>query len=314
MATIKNKIKGFRKKTLRKLFEMIQKLSFDILPRHYYSGIPDIRELRQEDYWKQSHSMIGIQGKELETQMEFAKECCGRPVQEKLQQGDVYSHACSENGEAGFGFVEADFLFCFIYSKRPKRIVQIGCGVSTSVILMAVREANYEAEIICIDPYPNSFLKKSAQQGQIKLIPEKAQKVPLEILTDLGEQGLLFIDSTHTVKPGSEVNRLIFEVLPRLKTNTYIHFHDIYFPYDYSRGILINDLFFFNETALLYAFLINNQKCILKASLSMLHYEYQDKLKNILPNYHPAPNDFGLQIKGSQGHFPSSAYLQIIDS
>lgn len=312
MSGLKRQIKNFSKQTLRKLFEVAQGFGINILPDHFYSEIPNIKELKQDEYWKAPHTMIGVQGTKIETQLEFVKRCCGEALQERLKKGDIYSFACSENGELGFGPIEADFLFCFISSKRPKRVVQVGCGVSTAVMMLASQEADYELEIICIDPYPTEFLKKYNQLGKIKLISEKAQKVPLDILTDLGESGMLFIDSTHTVKPGSEVNQLILEVLPQLKPGSYVHFHDIYFPYDYKRDLLTKELFFSNESVLLHAFLINNQNYLVKTSLSMLHYAKPDELQKLLPNYKPSPSKFGLEIVNEQGHFPSSTYLQVV--
>ncbi len=310
---LKRKLKNFSKQTLRNLFEVGQGFGINILPRHFYSEIPDIKELRQEEYWKQPRTLVGVKGKEIETQLAFVQECCSEALQERQKKGDIYSYACSQNGELGYGSVEADFLFCFIYSKRPKRVVQVGCGVSTAVMMLASQEANYEIELICIDPYPSEFLKKSAQLGKITLLSEKAQKVPLNILTDLGNNGMLFIDSTHTVKPGSEVNRLILEVLPQLKPGSYVHFHDIYFPYDYKRELLTKDLFFPNESVLLHAFLINNHSYLLKTSLSMLHYAKPEELQKLLPNYKPNPNQFGLEVEDTQAHFPSSTYLQVIE-
>ncbi len=313
MSGLKRKLKNFGKDTLRKLFEVGQGAGINLLPRHFYSEIPDIKELRQEEYWKLPYTMTGVNGKEIKTQLEFVQECCDKALQERLKKGDIYSYACSENGELGYGPIEADFLFCFIYTKRPKRVVQVGCGVSTAVMLLASQEADYELEIICIDPYPTEFLKKSNQGGKITLLSEKAQKVPINILTDLGDSGMLFIDSTHTVKPGSEVNRIILEVLPQLKLGSYVHFHDIYFPYGYKRELLTKDLFFPNESVLLHAFLINNHSYQLKTSLSMLHYATPNELQKLLPNYRPNRNQFGLEVEDTEAHFPSSTYLQVVD-
>lgn len=312
MSGLKRKVKNFSKQTLRKLFEVGQGFGVNILPLHFYSETPNIQELTQEEYWKQPRSMVGVNGAEIETQLEFVKECCSEALQERQKAGDIYSYACSENGELGYGPIEADFLFCFMYSKRPKRVVQVGCGVSTAVMMLASQEANYELEIICIDPYPTKFLKKSNQLGKIKLFSEKAQTVPLNILTDLGDNGMLFIDSTHTVKPGSEVNRIILEALPQLNPGSYVHFHDIYFPYDYKRELMTKDLFFPNESVLLHAFLINNPSYLLKTSLSRLHYATPNELQNLLPNYKPNLNQFGLEVEDTHAHFPSSTYLQVV--
>ena len=307
------KTKDFFKKynIIRKIWEIGQIFGIDILPRHFYSSIPDLRELTKESYWRKPYSMFGIKSAAFDEQVAFIKKCCDSEyLKSRLIRKDIYSHASFENREKGFGSVEGDFLFCFIYSMKPKKIVQVGCGISTAIILLASKEANYKPEIICIEPYPNKFLRMKARDNEITLIAEKAQKLPLDIMTNLGNQGMLFVDSTHTVKPGSEVNVVILEVLPRLSAGSYVHFHDILFPYDYPRLSLTKELFFSNETVLLYAFLINNNNYVIKASLSMLHYARRDELKAFLPDYRPANDNYGLAK--SEGHFPSSIYLQVV--
>ena len=153
------------------------------------------------------------------------------------------------------------------------------------------------------------FLEKADADGRIRLVKEMAQKVDMSISTSLKDGDLFFVDSTHTVKTGSEVNRIILEVLPRLSSGVYVHFHDIYFPYDYKRDVLDGDLFFWSENTLLYAFLVNNSNYSIEASLSMLHYAAPEKLKALIPDYDPQTNDEGLKKEGGQ-HFPSAIYLR----
>lgn len=310
MTTMKRQFKDLGKRGLRRLFEAGQRFGVDILPRHFYSEVPDFHELRAAEEWKRPRTMIGINGIDPRSQLAFVAACCPPEVVARLGQGDVHATACARNGEPGFGPVEADFLHAFIVTHRPGRIVQIGCGVSTAVILQAAREAGYRPELVCVEPYPNAFLREADRAGEIELVPEKAQHVPLDMLTDLGDRGLLFVDSSHTVKPGSEVNRVVLEVLPRLKDGDLVHFHDIYFPYDYQPGLLTEDLFFCNESVLLQAFLTNNPRFSICASLSMLHYEHANEMQVYLPNYRPAVNEYGL--KRSDGHFPASTYLKVV--
>lgn len=310
MPTLKRRFKVLGKQGFRTIFELSQHLGVDILPRHYYSEIPDVNDLRGDDAWKQPRSMVGVNGVAIPDQLRFVADCCPPAVVDRLRSGDIHSHACTQNGEAGFGPVEADFLHAFIATRRPRKVVQVGCGVSTAVILRAAEEAGYTPEIICIEPYPTGFLCAADREQKIELVPRKAQKVPLELLTELGEDGFLFVDSSHTVKPGSEVNRLVLEVLPRLVPGSWVHFHDIFFPYDYQRGLLSDELFFCNESVLLQAFLTNNPRFTIRASLSMLHYSAPEELRRYLPNYQPAANEHGL--KRSEDHFPASTYLQVI--
>lgn len=304
-------LRNLGKQGLHRLFEVGQRFGVDVLPRHFYSSIPDLRALKSTEHWRQPFSMIGIEGSAIDRQLAFVEECCPDAVRRRLAQGDIFAHACAENGEEGYGPIEAELLYGFIVEKRPPRVVQIGAGVSTGVIMLAMSEAGYRGEVVCIDPYPTRYLREMAHAGRIELLEQKAQIVALDALTDVGEGGLLFVDSTHTVQPGGEVNRIILEVLPRLATGSYVHFHDIYFPYDYPRDIL-DATFFPAETTLLHAFLTHNARCAMRVSMSMLHYAAPAELSRLLPNYHPAPQDLGLRRKGSGGHFPSSTYLEMM--
>jgi len=303
--------KEILKYVLRQIFEISQKVGLNILPCHFYSEIPDLRELKRTNYWKQPYSMIGIRGVKTMSQFSFLQECCTKECIEKVTNYNIHAYGCKANGEEGYGPIEADFLYCFIYNKKPSRVIQIGSGVSTAVILLAAKDTGYSPDIICIDPYPTEFLIRLNKEKKIDLIQKKAQQIDIGILSNLGNNGLLFIDSTHSVKAGSEVNKIILEMLPRLNKGNWVHFHDIHFPYDYSRHILTNELFFSNETILLQSFLIHNRKYSLKASLSMLHYADPQRLKKLLPNYAPSGNSYGLKV--SEGHFPSSAYLEAIE-
>jgi hypothetical protein len=181
--------------------------------------------------------------------------------------------------------------------------------VSTAVILLAAKEVGYQPELICIDPFPNRYLRSVAARGLITLIAERAQDVDLQELTNLERGDLLFVDSTHTVKPGSEVNRLILEVLPRLKPGCFVQFHDIHFPYDYQESLL-TEIFFSAESTLLHAFLIDNARYSIAVSLSMLHHACPEQMRTALPNYRPARMHQGLLLaRDPARHFPCSTYL-----
>ncbi len=286
---LKRRLKDRARRGLRQMFEAGQRLGIDVLPRHFYSQVPDIRALRADRTWSQPRSMVGVQGIEPSEQFDFVETCCSAEVVAPLRGRDVYAWACETNGEPGFGLPDAEFLYGFIRTIRPRRIVQVGCGVSTAVILHAAQDTAYRPEIVCVEPYPTEFLERSARDGRITLVRQRAQDVPQEVLTDLGDEGFLFVDSTHTVKPGSEVNRLILEILPRLAAGDWVHFHDIYFPYDYQRGLIDDELFFSNESVLLHALLINNPALAVRASLSMLHYTDPGRLAPIAARLPPGP-------------------------
>jgi hypothetical protein len=253
--------------------------------------------------------MYGIRGADVDEQLAFVENCVSDEMRAILSKESIHENACKENGAVGFGPVEAEFLFCFTAYHRPQRIVQVGAGVSTAVLLQACRLFGYRPAITCVDPYPTRYLRKCAEDGQITLIAKKCQDVELGVLSDLGAGDLLFVDSTHTVKAGSEVNILILEVLPRLQSGCHVHFHDIYFPYDYPSSLL-STTFFQNESVLLHAFLTGNSSYSISASLSMLHHAKRKELQVLLPNYRPQAFEHGLSVRAQSGHFPSSTYLR----
>lgn len=308
--TARRRVKDLAKRGLRRLFEGGQRVGFDILPRHFYSEVPDIRELRRDGEWKRPRSMAGVAGADPAGQFEFVEACCPPDVVDRLRRG-IHAEACAANGEPGYGAPDAEFLHAFIRRTRPAKVVQVGCGVATAVILKAADESGYRPEVVCVEPYPNSFLREAADAGRVRLVSQRAQDVPLDDLTDLGDDGLLFVDSTHAVRPGGEVNRLVLEVLPRLRPGSWVHFHDVYFPYDYQRGLLDDELFFSNETPLLHAFLIHNRAYAIRASMSMLHHADPARLAAVLPGYHRQENDHGLRAS-RHGAFPATVYLQAV--
>jgi hypothetical protein len=311
-AHVKRAVKNLAKKMLRRGFEVGQRAGVDVLPRHFYSQIPNVTELRNTDSWKRPRDMSSVRGHELGSQLKFAERICRREIVERASHERVYDQACASNGEPGFGPIEALFLYAFVHTERPRRIVQVGSGVSSAVIAAAATHAQYVPQLCCIDPYPTEYLQREAAAGRIELVAQPAQQVIGEQAKSLRSGDLLFVDSTHVVKPGSEVNAIVLDVLPFLATGTWVHFHDITFPYDYTRRVISEDLFFPQESTLLHAFLSCNERYELCASLSMLHYDAPVRLAELLPSYRSAGNDSGLLT--TEGHFPSSVYLRRVHS
>src|SRR5436190_22531494 len=103
--TLKNRSKN----TLHRIFLLGQRLGVDILPRHFYSDIPDIRTLKQSDYWRAPLSMCGINGADVDEQFAFVRQCCQSELRQQILDGDIYARACQENGTVGFGPGDAAF-------------------------------------------------------------------------------------------------------------------------------------------------------------------------------------------------------------
>lgn len=299
------------KAALHSLFMTGQRARFDILPRHFYSSIPDVRQLRGDDSWRRASDMPGVRGTDLEEQLSSLRSWFTEDVRHELGDVDVHQRAIEANGAVGFGPAESQMLYAFVASRRPRRVVQVGAGVSTAVVLEAAARHGTGTRVTCVDPYPTDYLGDLASRDSIELVESPAQSVDLEVFTSLEKGDLLFIDSTHTVKPGSEVNRIVLEVLPRLAEGVVVHFHDISFPYDYQRDVLDRSLFFWTESTLLHAFLVNNRRARILVSGSMLQYGCVDQLHEILPRFDPRGHERGLDVPGDLRDFAGSTYVLI---
>ncbi len=302
-------LKTLAKRGWHRSFRALQRAGINFLPEHFYSGVPNLRDLEGRTDWRKPRSMHGIAARDVDAQMALLGSWLS-PHADVLQSRSVHRDAFVGGGaDGGYGEIEAEVLFGFVATNKPKRITQVGCGVSTAICLAAAERANYKPDIVCLEPYPSAYLQDAARKGSIRLVAQFAQTVDYDVIAALEDGDLLFIDSTHAVKPGSEVNYLIHEVLPRLRPGVWVHFHDIYFPYDYTRDTLDGDMLFPQESSLLYAFLTGNDHFKVEASLSMIHYAQPDALRALIPKYRPNGQVDGLRA-GEAGHFPSAAWLR----
>jgi hypothetical protein len=304
-----------QKAAFLKIHKLGIRMGVHILPVHYYSPVANILELEKtKQVWAKKSELPGM-SVNLDEQVGNLRAIC-LPFQNEYLGNKIYYEGAKTLRNA-YGFIEAEAVHAFVRHYRPRRVIEVGGGLSTYCTLAALR-MNEEAgagswKMTSIEPYPSAGLR--ALKG-LDFIYEPVQKVPLEVFSDLGENDFLFIDSSHAMKPGSDVNHLILEVLPRLRPGVLVHFHDIHLPYDYPRDLLENFLHF-NETSLLRAFLTFNNRVKIIFCMSQLHYERQDVLREVFPDYNPQPDANGLRtgkekpFAALHEHFPSSIYFQI---
>jgi hypothetical protein len=150
-----------------------------------------------------------------------------------------------------YGIGDASIYFAMLLELKPKKIIEIGSGFSSACALDTIsREFDDPVEMTFIEPYPdtlNSLLSEHDRQ-HVKLLQTGVQQVDLDVFRSLDAGDILFIDSTHVSKTGSDVNFELFEILPSLKKGVIIHFHDIFWPFEYpaqwiSEGRSWNELY-----------------------------------------------------------------------
>ena len=293
-----------------RLFFLLDRVGIHLAPKHFYTTVPDYAWLRaNRAAWDAPSAMPGVHW-DLDEQLSWVRATAEPYLHEVIGLDEFRAFERSGFGP-GYGPIEAQFLHAFVRSQRPQTIIEVGSGVSTATMYHAAqrneREGLGASRIVAIEPYPREALRSLAG---VDIIDRLVQLVPLDTFEALGEGDLLFIDSSHAVKTGSDVVRLFLDVIPRLRPGVFVHIHDINFPYLYPRLTLI-DYFGWQEAALLLALLINNPKLHVLASLSALHYERQTELKALFPDYIPQDNDAGLRTGDwLEKHIPDSFWMR----
>ncbi|MGH7077578.1 MAG: class I SAM-dependent methyltransferase [Acetobacteraceae bacterium] len=160
-----------------------------------------------------------------------------------------------------FPYGDALILRATICCRRPARVVEVGCGFSSACMLDAADAAGLaDFQMTCIDPNPDRLrsLLRPADAGRVQIIGKPVQEVPLSVFATLKSGDILFIDSTHVLKTGSDVCHELFSVLPSLAPGVFVHFHDCRYPFEYPERWIFEYNYSWNEIYVIRAFLMFN--------------------------------------------------------
>ncbi len=174
-----------------------------------------------------------------------------------------------------YGFGDAEMLYNMIRLHKPKRIYEIGSGYSTLMARLAiganrVTDPAYECEHLCIEPYEVPWLERIG----VTVLRERVEQIELALFDRLEAHDILFIDSSHVLRPRGDVLREYQEIVPRLAAGVLIHVHDIFTPCDYPEPWLRGERRLWNEQYLLEAFLAYNQEFEIVSALNWLKHNH----------------------------------------
>ncbi|CAN5400059.1 class I SAM-dependent methyltransferase [soil metagenome] len=231
-------------------------------PGHYYSPIPDLKKIKQYENSIFDSCKKNIPGIDLneEGQKDLLDQFTSFnqefPFKNIPQQNPKLRYYIKNNF---FNKSDAFYLFAFLRKFKPKRVIEVGSGYSSAVILDTnnIFLVN-KVESTFIEPYPErlkSLLKRD--DSNFTIIEKKVQYVNPHAFKILEKDDILFIDSSHISKVGSDLNYILFQILPVLKPGVPIHFHDICFPFEYPKEWVMNGIYW-NEAYLLKSFLMFN--------------------------------------------------------
>jgi len=274
---------------IKRAFPFWEKLGFHITLNDYYQPIPDTRMLK-DDLWQIQSELVGININE-EGQInllflfssKFKEEYESFPLDKASLPYQYYVN----NG--AFESVDGEILYCMVRHFKPKKIFEIGSGNSTYLSAQAIRknkeeDHDSECELIAIEPYPNDILKVGFP-GLSKLMSVKVQDITLFKFQELKENDILFIDSSHVLRIGSDVQYEYLEILPRLNKGVIVHLHDIFLPAEYPKDWVLRDYRFWTEQYLLQTFLAFNESFEILWGGSYMHLKHPDDLEAAFSSY-----------------------------
>ncbi|GLQ86734.1 class I SAM-dependent methyltransferase [Dyella flagellata] len=253
---------------------------------HFYSPVVDPSEIsaRTDQIWPVHPAILGIDFNDASHQSILAREFPRFYPQydypEHLQESETLSSFFTQNSQ--FSWLDSRLFFVLLRAWRPARILEVGSGFSTLLAADVKRRfLDGDLDLTCIEPYPRPFLHHGFD-GLTRLIEQKVQDVPMAEFLRLEAGDILFIDSSHVAKTGSDVNYLYFDVLPRLKPGVRIHVHDVFFPHDYPKEWVIDQNRSWNEQYVLRALLMYSNAFEVIFSSSYAYWRFPEQVRSAL--------------------------------
>jgi hypothetical protein len=273
-----------RAKISRWLFDLA---GVSLVPHQYYEPITIVNDLRRS--CDEPRSLPGIDlrvdaQRALISEFDYGDELKAIPY--------VKQHATAFGYQnASYGIGDAEMLYNMIRYFQPLCIIEIGSGESTLLARMAIRRIEkikdgHQCKHICIEPYESPWL----EQTRVEVVRDRVELQPPSLFKQLRENDILFIDSSHVIRPQGDVLFEILEVIPTLARGVLVHIHDIRTPRDYPRHWITDIRRMWDEQYLLEAFLSNNREFEVVAASNMLAAEYPEEFAEACPVWGAARN------------------------
>ncbi len=248
-------------------------------PKHLRKSLRDVRMLPALDLNER-------QQLELLSKFTFASE-----LDELRSQPRDILHFNYGEGNVSFCATDAEYLYNIIRCFKPRNIIEIGSGNSTIMAMQALRansreQRDYACQHICIEPYEAKWLEETG----VTVVREKVEDVDRALFATLKANDILFIDSSHVIRPQGDVIVEYLEILPLLAPGVLIHVHDIFTPRDYLDSWVFDQILFWNEQYLLEAFLSFNNDFRIIGAANFLKHKYFAELSRVCPALNSEPS------------------------
>lgn len=265
---------------------------------HFYSPYPDLDEVqrRADTMFDPEVEIAGVDLRESE-QVELLADLSGFMAAIAFPAQPNQTHRYHLDNPA-YGWTDGTVLHAMLRHIRPQRVIEVGSGYSSAMLLDTadgwLDQGDRKVQIRFIEPHPQLLhdLMRPGDEERTVIDARPVQDVPLDTFESLRAGDLLFIDSTHVAKAGSDVNHLFFQVLPRLASGVWIHIHDIFMPFEYPHSWILEGRAW-QEAYLLRAFLMYNDAYQIRWFQSFMWSRHPDLVTESIPG---AANNLGGNI------------------
>ena len=248
--------------------------------RHYYEPLFDTEPLRAGLSAERGLPGIDLNLPEqlaLLSEFDYAAELASVPLEPGAPNTFHYHNS-------RFGPGDAELLYSMIRRFKPARLIEIGSGFSTLIARKAIagnlqETQGYRCSHICVEPYEEPWLERCGAT----VLRQRVETLDKSLFHQLGENDILFVDSSHVIRPGGDVLCEYLQILPALKPGVLIHVHDIFTPRDYPAAWVCDEVRFWNEQYLLEAFLCGNRSFKVVLALNHLKHRHPAEVALKLP-------------------------------
>lgn len=292
-------VRAYRRIFFGSPFAWFERCGFHVLPVDYGSPVPDTRALRKRSSeWYKASELPGVDMR-VEEQLSLLKSL--HMYHAEFLTLPVHDELTNQGIGLGFGDVESHVLYAMLRKFRPALVVEVGSGVSSVYSSLALNK-NGSGRLVCIEPYPSLPFEAFADREHIKVLRKPVESLTSSELAELTSNDILFVDSSHILKLGSDVWYLYLEVLPRLRPGVLIHVHDITFPFPCPEPEewIFKRHQFWNESALLQALLCGNSHMEIVMCTSFLAHAHAVEFNRAFPLHDP------------NRHRPTSIWIRVV--
>ncbi|MGB8257397.1 MAG: class I SAM-dependent methyltransferase [Pseudonocardiaceae bacterium] len=198
-----------------------------VSPGHYYSPISSAEDVDRALSWPAEAPGIDLRAD--------AQTMLMRELDLSPPTGPRWTASESNNM---YGPADSTIYAAILRKFRPHVVIEVGSGYSTAVLLDTAAACEFETEVTCIEPYPKRLESVLDPADEVRLLGQPVQEVPITYFKSLRAGDILFIDSTHVAKVGSDVCWIFLRIFPLLSPGVLVHIHDIFWPFTYPEAWL----------------------------------------------------------------------------